>query len=124
TFDFSAYVTSIEAVEFDVTIPNWAEGKNTIAYHWNNEANSQYIISGAAKEMVRLAAPAGAKSFTIQRSAGTSTRISQVCFQLSETEGMSIELPETKSAAQKVLRSGKVVILRGEKTYSISGECL
>lgn len=124
TFDFSAYVTSIEAVEFDVTIPNWAEGKNTIAYHWNDEANSQYVISGAAKEMVRLAAPAGAKSFTIQRSAGTSTRISQVCFQLSETEGMSIETPETKSAAQKVLRSGKVFILRGEKTYSISGECL
>ena len=73
TFDFSAYQTSIVAVEFDVTIPLWAEGKNTISYHWNNEANTKYTIQSAATESVKLKAPASAKSFTIQRSASTGT---------------------------------------------------
>jgi uncharacterized membrane protein YgcG len=84
TFDFSAYNTNIERVEFDVTIPKWEETKNTIAYHWGNASNTQYTIQSADKEMVQLTAPANAKSFTIQRSAGTGTRISNVCFQLSE----------------------------------------
>ena len=121
-FDFSAYAASIEAVEFDVTIPNWAENKNTIAYHWNGNANTTYTISSAAKEMVRLTAPEGAKSFTIQRSAGTGTRISQVCFQIegnSPTESISPVV--SKPAARKIIREGRLLILRDNKTFDITG---
>ena len=121
-FDFSAYAASIEAVEFDVTIPNWAENKNTIAYHWNGNANTTYTISSAAKEMVRLTAPEGAKSFTIQRSAGTGTRISEVCFQIegnAPTE--SIQPVVFKPAARKIIREGRLLILRDNKTFDITG---
>ena len=121
-FDFSAYAASIEAVEFDVTIPNWAENKNTIAYHWNGNANTTYTISSAAKEMVRLTAPEGAKSFTIQRTAGTGTRISQVCFQIegnSPTESISPVV--SKPAARKIIREGRLLILRDNKTFDITG---
>ena len=121
-FDFSAYAASIEAVEFDVTIPNWAENKNTIAYHWNGNANTTYTISSAAKEMVRLTAPEGAKSFTIQRTAGTGTRISQVCFQIegnSPTESISPVV--SKPAARKIIREGRLLILRDDKTFDITG---
>ena len=127
TFDFSAYNTVIEAVEFDVTIPLWQETKNTIAYHWNSSANTKYNIAGSTTETVSLQAPEGAKSFTIQRSAGTGTRISQVCFQLSgstpsETEALhTIQKP---SAAHKVLRHGQVLILREGKTYNLLGQSL
>lgn len=127
TFDFSAYNTVIEAVEFDVTIPLWQETKNTIAYHWNSSANTKYNIAGSTTETVSLQAPEGAKSFTIQRSAGTGTRISQVCFQLSgstpsETEALhTIQKP---SAARKVLRHGQVLILRDGRTYNLLGQSL
>ena len=121
-FDFSAYAASIEAVEFDVTIPNWAENKNTIAYHWNGNANTTYTISSAAKEMVRLTAPEGAKSFTIQRSAGTGTRISQVCFQIEGNEPTeSISPVVSKPAARKIIREGRLLILRDNKTFDITG---
>ena len=122
TFDFSAYQTTIKAVEFDVTIPNWAESKNTIAYHWNSNANTTYTISSSAKEMVRLTAPEGAKSFTIQRSAGTGTRISEVCFQIEgdePTESISPVVPKT--AAVKIIREGRLLILRDNKTYDLTG---
>ena len=121
TFDFSAYAATIRAVEFDVTIPNWEATKNTIAYHWNSDANSTYTISGAAKETVQLTAPANAKSFTIQRSAGTSTRISRVCFDIQGDTPSALHDTATKSAAQKVLRHGHLVIIRDAKAYSILG---
>lgn len=122
TFDFSAYAASIEAVEFDVTIPNWAENKNTIAYHWNSNANTTYTISSSAKEMVRLTAPEGAKSFTIQRSAGTGTRISEVCFQIEGNEPTeNIQPVVSKPAARKIIREGRLLILRDNKTFDITG---
>lgn len=122
TFDFSAYNSTIEAVEFDVTIPNWAETKNnTIAYHWNNDQNSSYIISSAAKETVTLQAPANAKSFTIQRSAGTGTRISEVCFKLVSTATGVEEVRKAKASGIKVIRNGQLLILRDGKTYNILG---
>lgn len=121
TFDFSAYSATIAAVEFDVTIPNWTAEKNTIAYHWNSNANTQYTISGAAKETVSLQAPEDAKSFTIQRSAGTSTRIGKVCFEILGNEDTGFETVQQNSAAQKVLRHGQILILRDGKTYSILG---
>ena len=121
TFDFSAYNATIAAVEFDVTIPNWTAEKNTIAYHWNNNANTQYTISGPTKESVSLVAPAEATSFTIQRSAGTSTRISQVCFEITGDSVTSLSPIPTKSVARKVLRDGQIVILRAGNTYSILG---
>ena len=131
TFDFSAYSTSILAVEFDVTIPLWTEERNTVAYHWNSGENSKHTISSAATETVHLTAPANAKSFTIQRSASTGTRISQICFELEggaggldpkdpeEQEGLT-DVP-TKNAAQKVLRQGQILILREGKTYNLLG---
>ncbi len=122
TFDFSAYQTTIKAVEFDVTIPNWAETKNTIAYHWGNASNTQYTIQSANKEMVQLTAPANAKSFTIQRSAGTGTRISNVCFQIEGnelTESISPVVPKT--AVVKIIREGRLLILRDNKTYDLTG---
>ena len=125
TFDFSAYEASIEAVEFDVTIPNWTETKNTVAYHWNNEANTQHSIAGPTKETVTLQAPANAKSFTIQRSAGTGTRIAQVCFQIqggSPTENTFTV--EDKRPAQKIIRGGQLLILRDNKAYNILGSRL
>lgn len=122
TFDFSAYNSTIEAVEFDVTIPNWAETKNnTIAYHWNNDQNSSYIISSAAKETVTLQAPANAKSFTIQRSAGTGTRISQVCFELISTETGIENIHPSEVKSQKILRDGLLLILRDGKMYDLFG---
>ena len=121
TFDFSAYNATIKAVEFDVTIPNWAAEKNTIAYHWNSETNTKYTISGATKEMVRLSAPVDAKSFTIQRSAGTSTRISKVCFEIAAGITEDIDHVAKENAALKVLRSGQVVITRDGRTYSMFG---
>ena len=122
TFDFSAYNSTIEAVEFDVTIPNWAETKNnTIAYHWNNEANTKYNISSSAKEIVQLTAPANAKSFTIQRSAGTGTRISEVCFKLVSTATGVEEVRKAKASGIKVIRNGQLLILRDGKTYNLLG---
>ena len=121
TFDFSAYTALIEAVEFDVTIPNWAETKNTIAYHWNSESNRTYLIVSSAKQMVQLTAPEKAKSFTIQRSAGTSTRISSVCFQIkpSTTDIESIQKSDVR--CRKIIREGRLLILRDKKEYSILG---
>ena len=124
TFDFSAYSAVIEAVEFDVTIPNWADTKNTIAYHWNSELNSTYIITSAAKQMVQLTAPANAKSFTIQRSAGTSTRISNVCFQIQGTSTGTENIQTTDVPCTKVLRHGQIIIYRNGSTYTITGQRL
>lgn len=120
TFDFSAYTSTIEAVEFDVTIPNWAAEKNTIDYHWNNNTNSQYTISSAEKEVVKLSAPADAKSFTIQRSAGTGTRISGVCFQIKSTAS-GVEDVRMENAAQKILHNGQVMIVRDGRIYTVLG---
>lgn len=121
TFDFSAYNATIISVSFDVTIPKWEETKNTIAYHWNNDQNSSYIISSAAKETVTLQAPANAKSFTIQRSAGTGTRISQVCFELISTETGIENIHPSEIKSQKILRAGLLLILRDGKMYDLFG---
>lgn len=121
TFDFSAYNATIISVSFDVTIPKWEETKNTIAYHWNNDQNSSYIISSAAKETVTLQAPANAKSFTIQRSAGTGTRISQVCFELISTETGIENIHPSEVKSQKILRDGLLLILRDGKMYDLFG---
>ena len=122
TFDFSAYETKIDTVTFDVTIPNWEATKNTIAYHWNDNPNTTYPIASAAKETVQLVAPANAISFTIQRSAGTSTRIAQVCFVLSDTEPMDIghtQIPAPK--CRKIMHNGRVLIVRDNKVYNLLG---
>lgn len=127
TFDFSAYSVTIEEVEFDVTIPGWAETKNTISYHWNSNSNTSYPIASSATETVTLTAPENAKSFTIQRSASTSTRISQVCFQITALTPSDIEVLSSKqnqSAARKVLRHGQVFILRDGKLYNLLGQSL
>lgn len=124
TFDFSAYNAVIEAVEFDVTIPNWAEGKNTIAYHWNSDANTKYTIASAQTEMVRLSAPADAKSFTIQRSASTGTRISKVCFQIKGGTSGNETITFPQSTSYKILREGQIIILRNGKEYSIMGNTI
>jgi len=122
TFDFSNYQSTIESVEFDVTIPNWAETKNTIAYHWNSEANTKYNISGPEKEVVQLTAPANAKSFTIQRSAGTGTHISGVCFQIKKSSTTDIEsVQDSATKARKIIREGRLLILRDNKTYNVLG---
>ncbi|MBQ7438502.1 MAG: hypothetical protein IJV28_00865 [Paludibacteraceae bacterium] len=123
TFDFSAYNATITSVSFDVTIPNWVEDKNTIAYHWGNANNTTYNISGASTETVSLTAPANATSFTIQRSAGTGTRISQVCFTLqanSTTENIEPSANE-ENKAHKLFRNGQLLILRGENVYDAMG---
>lgn len=121
TFDFSAYYSTIVSVSFDVTIPNWAETKNTIAYHWNSEANSTYTIAGPDKQIVQLTAPANAKSFTIQRSAGTSTRISEVCFQVQGTATKTVDAVQNEGAARKVLRQGSILIQREGRVYNLLG---
>ena len=124
TFDFSAYNAVIEAVEFDVTIPNWAEEKNTIAYHWNSDTNTKYTIASAQTEMVRLSAPADAKSFTIQRSASTGTRISKVCFQIKGGTSGNEEITFPQSISYKILREGQIIILRNGQEYSIMGKTI
>ena len=122
TFDFSAYETKIDTVTFDVTIPNWEATKNTIAYHWNDNPNTTYPIASAATETVQLVAPENAISFTIQRSAGTSTRIAQVCFVLSDTEPMDIghaQIPTLN--CRKIMHNGHVLIVRDNKVYNLLG---
>jgi len=121
SFDFSAYETIIQSVSFDVTIPNWAADKNTVAYHWNSDSNTKYNISSSAKEIVQLTAPANAKSFTIQRSASTGTQISQVCFKLVSTATGVEEVRKAKASGIKVIRNGQLLILRDGKTYNLLG---
>ena len=126
TFDFSAYNATITSVSFDVTIPNWVENKNTIAYHWNTNENSSYTISSKEEETVSLTAPANATSFTIQRSAGTGTRISEVCFTLQaaetpETTESLLPSAQEKSPAHKIIRGGQLLILRDNKAFNILG---
>ena len=123
TFDFSAYNSTITSVEFDVTIPNWTEEKNTVAYHWNSNPNTQYNIAGSAKETVALTAPENATSFTIQRSAGTGTRISQVCFVLKAEDVTGIETPLKLSGSQthKVLHNGQLYLKHQERLYDVQG---
>ena len=120
TFDFSAYTNPLQSVTFDVTIPNWAEGKNTIAYHWNSDANTLYTISSAGTETVSLTAPVGAHSFTIQRSAGTGTRIASVCFVLSEPSDIGSQ--QSAVSRRKMLRDGQLLIVGGENIYTVSGQ--
>jgi hypothetical protein len=126
TFDFSAYNSTIIAVTFDVTIPNWTSEKNTIAYHWNDNKNSTATIDSKNKQDITLAAPANAKSFTIQRSAGTGTRISQICFDLKSaaTNPTGLDNTEMGSNAIKIIRNGQIFILRDGKTYNIFGHCV
>ena len=122
TFDFSAYETKIDTVAFDVTIPNWEATKNTIAYHWNDNPNTTYPIASAATETVQLVAPENAISFTIQRSAGTSTRIAQVCFVLSDTEPMDIDHTQIPALnCRKIMHNGRVLIVRDNKVYNLLG---
>jgi hypothetical protein len=124
TFDFSSYNAHITSVDFDVTIPNWVATKNTIAYHWNNESNSNYTISSAETETVSLTAPNDAKSFTIQRSAGTGTRISRVCFQIEANSEAGIERILYSTPVQKIIRKGQVIIVRENKEYTVTGQVL
>lgn len=126
TFDFSAYNSTIIAVTFDVTIPNWTSEKNTIAYHWNDNKNSNATIDSKNKQEVTLMAPANAKSFTIQRSASIGTRISQICFDLKSaaTNPTGLDNTEMKSNAIKIIRNGQIFILRDGKTYNILGHCV
>ena len=126
TFDFSAYNSTIIAVTFDVTIPNWTSEKNTIAYHWNSNENSYATINSKNKQDITLAAPANAKSFTIQRSASTGTRISQICFDLKSaaTNPTSLDNTEMESNAIKIIRNGQIFILRDGKTYNLFGHCV
>lgn len=126
TFDFSAYNSTITAVTFDVTIPNWTSEKNTIAYHWNSNENSYATINSKNKQDVTLAAPANAKSFTIQRSASTGTRISQICFDLKSAASNPTGFDNTsnQSIITKVIRNGQIFIIRDGKTYNIFGHCV
>ena len=126
TFDFSAYNSTITAVTFDVTIPNWTSEKNTIAYHWNSNENSYATINSKNKQEVTLVAPTNAKSFTIQRSAGTGTRISQICFDLKSAASNPTGLDNTsnQSIITKVIRNGQIFIIRDGKTYNIFGHCV
>ncbi|MEE0923709.1 MAG: hypothetical protein UIB40_05220 [Paludibacteraceae bacterium] len=126
TFDFSAYNSTITAVTFDVTIPNWTSEQNTIAYHWNSNENSYATINSKNKQELTLMAPANAKSFTIQRSARTGTRISQICFDLKSAASNPTGLDNTEmgSNASKVIRNGQIFIIRDGKTYNIFGHCV
>ena len=125
TFDFSNYYSVIDNVAFDVTIPNWAANKNTISYRWNKTGSySQYTISSSAQQTVSLTAPANARSFTIKRSASTGTQIQGICFQLEESIPTAAVQLQTKSAARKVLRDGRVFIIREGKTYDLLGNAL
>lgn len=124
TFDFSAYSSTIKAVAFDVTIPNWTSEKNTIAYHWNNEENTRIEIASENKQDITLAAPANATSFTIQRSAGTGTRISKICFDIQASTATDIDNVKTNNSAIKFIRDGQLFIIRDGKTYTIMGKCV
>ena len=121
TFDFSNYNVTIQSVTFDVTIPNWAATKNTVAYHWNSEANTKYEIASSSKENVTLNAPAKAKSFTIQRSASTGTQISQICFVIKAGEVTGIDLVSSATKTGKIIREGQLFILRDNSMYDLTG---
>ena len=121
TFDFSNYNVTILSVTFDVTIPNWEDTKNTVAYHWNSEANTKYNIASSSKENVTLNAPDKAKSFTIQRSASTGTQISQVCFVIKSSEVTAIDMVPSATKASKIIREGQLYILRDNMMYDLTG---
>lgn len=121
TFDFSAYETVITSVSFDVTIPTWTETNNTIAYHWNSSDNTSYPISSGETETVTLNAPENAHSFTIQRNAGKGTRLSGICFELESDEDTGIEEVQTQFRAIKIIREGRILILRDHSMYNLLG---
>ena len=121
TFDFSAYETVITSVSFDVTIPTWTETNNTIAYHWNSSDNTSYPISSGETETVTLNAPENAISFTIQRNAGKGTRLSGICFELESDEDTGIEEVQTQFRAIKIIREGRILILRDHSLYNLLG---
>ena len=121
TFDFSAYNSVITSVSFEVTIPTWTENNNTIAYHWNTSANTSYPISSAETETVTLNAPENATSFTIQRNAGKGTRLISICFELQGDEDTAIEGVQTHTHAIKIIREGRILILRDNSTYDLLG---
>lgn len=121
TFDFSAYETVITSVSFDVTIPTWTETNNTIAYHWNSSDNTSYPISSGETETVTLNAPENALSFTIQRNAGKGTRLSGICFELESDEDTGIEEVQTQFRAIKIIREGRILILRDHSMYNLLG---
>ena len=124
TFDFSAYNSVITSVSFEVTIPTWTETNNTIAYHWNTSANTSYPISSAETETVTLNAPGNATSFTIQRNAGKGTRLISICFELQGDEDTAIEGVQTRTHAIKIIREGRLLILRDGKIYTVTGQSL
>ncbi len=123
TFDVSAYNSTILSVSFDVTIPGWTTEKNTIAYHWNSDTNTKYNISSPNKEIVELTAPSNAKSFTIQRSAGTSTRISQLCLtlQTDKTTGVE-EVRRDDVQCTKVIENGVLYLMYNGTMYNVQGQ--
>ena len=121
TFDFSNYNVTIQSVTFDVTIPNWTATKNTVAYHWNSETNTKYEIVSKAKENVALTAPANARSFTIQRSAGTGTQISQICFVIKAGTSTDMDAARSTTNTTKIIREGRLYILRDNTIYDLIG---
>ena len=121
TFDFSNYNVTIQSATFDVTIPNWAANKNTVAYHWNNETNTKYEIASKAKENVALTAPANARSFTIQRSASTGTQIAQICFVIKAGTTTAIDAVRPATNTSKIIREGRIYILRDNTIYDLTG---
>ena len=98
----------------------------SVTYHWNNNENSYTTIDSKNKQDITLSAPANAKSFTIQRSAGTGTRISKVCFDLKSAASnpTGLDNTEMESNAIKIIRNGQIFIIRDGKTYNILGHCV
>ena len=84
----------------------------------------QMLIGQQAHVTLTTTAPANAKSFTIQRSAGTSTRISQVCFQIQGINTGIETVQPTDSSTQKIIREGQLLILRDGKIYTVTGQSL
>ncbi|MBO7202624.1 MAG: hypothetical protein J6V30_03680 [Paludibacteraceae bacterium] len=81
SFDLSSLGKTLVSVSFDVEIPNWAAEKNTVSYGFvAGSANESYSLANGSVTTVTVSAPAGATGFTICRTAGTGTFISNVCF--------------------------------------------
>lgn len=87
SFDLSALNKNLVSVSFDVELPNWTTEKNTVAYGFEAGSTTEsYTLSDNKVTTITVEAPAGTTGFTIARTAGTGTYISNVCFGF-EAEG-------------------------------------
>lgn len=92
TFDLSALNRMLISISFEVKMPNWTSEKNTFAYGFAvGEASEIYQLENGDLTTITLTPPAHTTGFTICRTAGTGTFVSNVCFVFEEDDDTALQ---------------------------------